>query len=80
MAKREYGVDLVKVKYYCDNCGHELDYVGNVYPGSPKKYQHNCPDCGKRYRLEKVYPTLEHRVKEDIPHRIDDCEEESTEG
>ena len=76
MSKREYEVDLVKVKYYCNFCGHELDYVGNVYPTNPKTYQHNCPDCGKRYKLDKIYPVIEYQEKEDVPHRIEDYEEE----
>lgn len=40
-------VTAYKVMQFCDECGEELVFTGEVLTSNPAKYVHRCPKCGK---------------------------------
>lgn len=55
------------VKQYCDKCGEELKFTGEVLLSNPAKYVHKCEKCGNAEWLDKKYPCIEERKVEINP-------------
>jgi NADH pyrophosphatase NudC (nudix superfamily) len=50
-----------KVMQFCDECGEELVFTGDVLTSNPAKYVHQCPKCGNTHWFPKSYPCIEYR-------------------
>ncbi len=62
----------IKIKHfelnqYCDACGEELEFTGEVLLSNPPKYVHKCEKCGNTVWLDKKYPCIEERKVEINP-------------
>ena len=51
----------LKVMQFCDECGEELVFTGEVLLTNPEKYVHRCPKCGNTEWFPKSYPYIEYR-------------------
>lgn len=52
---------VYKVMQFCDECGEELVFTGEVLTSNPAKYVHRCPKCGNIEWLSTSYPCIEYR-------------------
>jgi predicted nucleic-acid-binding Zn-ribbon protein len=52
---------VFKVMQFCDNCGEELVFTGEVLLSNPEKYVHRCPKCDNTEWFSKSYPCIEYR-------------------
>lgn len=59
--KKEVEVKTVEVRQYCDKCGEELTFTGEVLLSYPEKYVHKCNKCGNTEWFPKSYPCIEHK-------------------
>jgi DNA-directed RNA polymerase subunit M/transcription elongation factor TFIIS len=46
---------------FCDECGEELVFTGDVLLTDPAKYVHKCNKCGNIEWFSKSYPCIEYR-------------------
>lgn len=65
--KKETEVKAFEVKQYCDACGEELTFTGEVLLSNPPKYVHMCDKCGKKFTFSQSYPCIEHKKVERNP-------------
>ena len=65
--KKETEVKAFEVKQYCDACGDELTFTGEVLLSNPPKYVHICDKCGKKFTFSQSYPCIEHKKVERNP-------------
>lgn len=64
--KKEVEVKTIEVRQYCDKCGTELTFTGEVLLSNPEKYVHKCNKCGNTEWYPKSYPCVEYKeVKKD---------------
>lgn len=63
----EIKIKHFEVKQYCDKCGEELKFTGEVLLSNPEKYVHKCEKCGNTEWLDKKYPCIEERKVEINP-------------
>lgn len=52
---------VYKVMQFCDKCGEELVFTGEVLTSNPAKYVHRCPKCSNTEWLSTSYPCIEYR-------------------
>lgn len=57
----ETEVKTIKVRQYCDKCGGELIFTGEVLLSYPEKYVHKCEKCGHTEWFPKSYPCIEYK-------------------
>ena len=70
--KKEVEVKPVEVRQYCDKCGTELIFTGEVLLSYPEKYVHKCEKCGNTEWFPKSYPCIEYKeVKKNPITNID---------
>lgn len=50
-----------EVHKYCDKCGTELTFTGEVLLSNPAKYVHICEKCKNYEWLPKSYPCIEYK-------------------
>lgn len=50
-----------EVHKYCDKCGTELTFTGEVLLSYPEKYVHKCEKCGHTEWFPKSYPCIEYK-------------------
>ena len=58
--EKKIEIRAYEVRYYCDECGKEVEFVGYTAMSNPPKFKHNC-ECGESYWLDKQYPTIEYK-------------------
>ena len=59
--EKETKVDVYRIDYYCDKCGHPMA-AGESYGPSPITHVHNCTHCVHVVHITgKRYPDLEYR-------------------
>ena len=59
--KNETEVKTIEVRQYCDKCGEELTFTGEVLLSYPEKYVHRCEKCGHTEWFPKSYPCIEYK-------------------
>lgn len=59
--EKEIEVKTVEVRQYCDKCGEELTFTGEVLLTNPEKYVHRCEKCGNTEWFPKSYPCIEYK-------------------
>ena len=65
--KKETEVKPFEVKQYCELCGEELTFTGEVLLSNPPKYVHKCDKCGKQFTFSQSYPSIEYKKVERNP-------------
>lgn len=63
----ETEVKTIEVRQYCDKCGGELTFTGEVLLSYPEKYVHKCEKCGHTEWLPKSYPCIEYKAVKKNP-------------
>jgi hypothetical protein len=64
-------VKTVEINYACDECsvkpnpGCVLKKTGQVFMTHPEKYQHECPNCKKKFSLPIPYPYIDYILDPD---------------
>lgn len=58
---KETEVKTIEVHQYCDKCGEELTFTGEVLLSYPEKYVHKCNKCGNTEWFPKSYPCIEYK-------------------
>ena len=62
MAEFECEVQVVGLKYICDNCNNgEMYFNGVMLHIDPPLFEHQCDTCGNVQNLKTKYPTFEVR-------------------
>lgn len=65
--EREVEVKTIEVHQYCDKCGEELTFTGEVLLSYPEKYVHKCEKCGHTEWFSKSYPCIEYKEVQKNP-------------
>lgn len=63
----EIEVKTIEVRQYCDKCGGELVFTGEVLLTNPEKYVHKCDKCGHTEWFPKSYPCIEYKAVQKNP-------------
>ena len=63
----ETEVKTIEVRQYCDKCGTELTFTGEVLLSNPLKYVHICEKCKNYKWLPKSYPCIEYKEVQKNP-------------
>ena len=61
---------------YCDKCGTELTFTGEVLLSNPEKYVHKCNKCGNTEWYSKSYPCIEYKEVQKNPITIIDLSDD----
>lgn len=56
-----------EVHKYCDKCGTELTFTGEILLSNPEKYVHICEKCKNYEWLPKKYPCIEYKEVQKNP-------------
>ena len=56
-----------EIHQYCDKCGEELTFTGEVLLSYPEKYVHKCNKCGNTEWYSKSYPCIEYKEVQKNP-------------
>lgn len=59
--EKQTEVKSYEVHQYCDKCGEELTFTGEVLLSNPAKYVHICEKCKNYEWLPKKYPCIEYK-------------------
>lgn len=59
--EKQTEVKAYNVHQYCDKCGEELTFTGEVLLTNPEKYVHKCNKCGNTEWFPKSYPCIEYK-------------------
>ena len=59
--EKQTEVKSFEVRQYCDKCGEELTFTGEVLLSYPEKYVHKCKKCGNTKWFTKSYPCIEYK-------------------
>ena len=65
-----------EVHQYCDKCGEELTFTGEVLLSNPEKYVHKCNKCGNTEWHSKSYPCIEYKEVQKNPITIVDLSDD----
>ena len=69
--ENETEVKSFKVRQYCDKCGEELIFTGEVLLSNPEKYIHKCEKCGNVEWFPRSYPCIEYKEIKNNPCGIE---------
>lgn len=61
--EKNISVVPVEVHLYCDECGTEMDFLGQVLMSNPPQYPHVCPKCGSQRIMDAQYPRITYQRK-----------------
>lgn len=59
--EKQTEVKTFEIHKYCDKCGEELTFTGEVLLSYPEKYVHKCEKCGHTKWFSKSYPCIEYK-------------------
>lgn len=59
MAEMRTPVVPVRVDYVCEECGEEVEYIGEMHPTFPPQYIHCCP-LNHVFKSYERYPRIEY--------------------
>lgn len=65
-----------EVHQYCDKCGTELTFTGEVLLSYPEKYVHKCNKCGNTEWFSKSYPCIEYKEVQKNPITVIDLSDD----
>lgn len=65
-----------EVHQYCDKCGTELTFTGEVLLSNPAKYVHKCNKCGNTEWYSKSYPCVEYKEVQKDPITVIDLSDD----
>lgn len=74
--EKQTEVKSYKVHQYCDKCGEELTFTGEVLLSNPAKYVHKCNKCGNTKWFQKSYPCIEYKEVQKDPITIVDLSDD----
>lgn len=64
MPERQHRVEVVGLRYECDQCGGEMTFTGMTLPIAPPLYVNRCPE-GHVKNLSRAYPCTSARITEE---------------
>lgn len=67
---KETELKSFEVRQYCDKCGEELTFTGEVLLTNPEKYVHKCNKCGNTEWFYKSYPCIEYKEEKNNSHVV----------
>lgn len=59
--EKKIEIRAYEVRYYCDECGKEVEFAGTTTFRNPPQFEYVCCECGQTYWLEKQYPIIEYK-------------------
>lgn len=65
-----------EVHKYCDKCGTELTFTGEILLSNPEKYVHICEKCKNYEWLPKKYPCIEYKEVQKDPITVVDLSDD----
>lgn len=65
--EKQTEVKTFEVHQYCNKCGEELTFTGEVLLSYPEKYVHKCGKCGNIEWFPKSYPCIEYKEVQKNP-------------
>lgn len=74
--EKQTEVKLYEVHQYCDKCGEELIFTGEILLSNPEKYVHKCNKCGNVEWLSKKYPCIEYKEVQKNPITVIDLSDD----
>ena len=74
--EKQTEVKSYEVHQYCDKCGEELIFTGEVLLSNPGKYVHKCNKCGNVEWLPKKYPCIEYKEVQKNPITVVDLSDD----
>ena len=74
--EKQTEVKSYEVHQYCDKCGTELTFTGEVLLSNPAKYVHKCNKCGNTEWFPKSYPCIEYKEVQNDPITIVDLSDD----
>jgi hypothetical protein len=74
--EKQTEVKSFEVHQYCDKCGTELTFTGEVLLSNPAKYVHKCNKCGNTEWYSKSYPCVEYKEVQKDPITIVDLSDD----
>lgn len=57
---KEEKMAVYQERLYCDKCGTEMYFSGEVLLSFPPKFPYVCPKCGFKIATKEQYPKLKH--------------------
>ena len=74
--EKQTEVKSYEVHQYCDKCGEELTFTGEVLLSNPEKYVHICEKCKNYEWLPKKYPCIEYKEVQKNPITVVDLSDD----
>ena len=74
--EKQTEVKSYEVHQYCDKCGEELTFTGEVLLSNPEKYVHICEKCKNYEWLPKKYPSIEYKEVQKNPITVVDLSDD----
>lgn len=74
--EKQTEVKSYEVHQYCDKCGEELTFTGEVLLSNPEKYVHKCNKCGNTEWFSKSYPCIEYKEVKKNPITVIDLSDD----
>ena len=65
-----------EIHKYCDKCGTELKFTGEILLSNPEKYVHICEKCKNYEWLPKKYPCIEYKEVKKNPITVVDLSDD----
>ena len=57
---KEEKMTVYQERLYCDKCGTEMYFSGEVLLSYPPQFPHICPKCGFKITTKEQYPKLKY--------------------
>lgn len=66
MPEVRYSINAIEIRYFCDKCGEEVEFAGDL--GFIGKYVYRCPNlsCDFKITTSEYYPRLENAKRKEI--------------
>lgn len=74
--EKQTEVKSYEVHQYCDKCGEELTFTGEILLSNPEKYVHICEKCKNYEWLPKKYPCIEYKEVQKNPITVVDLSDD----
>jgi len=74
--EKQTEVKSYEVHQYCDKCGEELTFTGEILLSNPEKYVHICEKCKNYEWLSKKYPCIEYKEVKKNPITVVDLSDD----
>lgn len=64
--KKQFKVDTVITRLYCDTCNVEMIKEGVIFGTDPQRFSYQCPTCKKKEINSEQYPRVDYKSKKTI--------------